>query len=504
MSERASFVVHPELAIGEIDPRLYGSFIEHMGRAIYGGIYDPDDPSADENGFRTDVLALVRELGIPVLRYPGGNFVSGYNWEDGIGLKDQRPTRLDLAWASVETNQFGLHEFMDWCEMAGTEPIMAVNLGTRGLDAARSLVEYCSHPMGTYWSDLRIRNGRVDPYDIKLWCLGNEMDGPWQIGHKTADEYGRLAAETGKAIRWVDPSIELVVCGSSNSSMPTFGSWEETVLEHTYETVDYISLHTYYTKSGRDTPNFLARSLDMDRYIETVVGICEAVKAKKRSKKTVNLCFDEWNVWYETRHSEPKPAPWQQAPAIAEGNYTLEEALVVGTMLISLMKHADRVKIGCQAQLVNVNAPIMTSAGKPAWRQTHYYPYLHAARYGQGVALDVRVKSPAYHDDEFESVPYLESVAVWNEDQESLAVFAVNRNVDSPLPIEGDVLAFPGYAVREHIVLTADDLSATNSQDDPTNVVPGTVDNACIDEHILKALLPPASWNVILLDKNVR
>lgn len=501
MAETARLTLHPELAIGEIDRRLYGSFVEHLGRCVYGGIYEPLHPSADENGFRTDVLNLVRDIGVPVVRYPGGNFVSAYNWEDGIGAKERRPRRLDLAWRTVETNQFGTDEFIDWCRAADTKPMLAVNLGTRGMDAARNLVEYCNHPEGTYWSDLRRQNGHEQPHDVKLWCLGNEMDGPWQIGHKTASAYGRLAADTAQAMRQVDPTIELVACGSSNSHMPTFASWEATVLEHTYELVDYISLHTYYGHTGENTPNFLAKSMDMDRFISSVVSVCDYVKAKTRSKKDVHLSFDEWNVWFHGRAPRREIEAWEVAPPHGEGDYTFEDALVVGSMLITLMKHADRVKIGCQAQLVNVIAPIMTASGGPAWRQTIFYPYLHAARYGQGVALDVRVKSPVYDDDEFGAVPYLDAVAVRDEAGGTLTIFAVNRDLKASLPIEVDARAFPRYRVQEQIVLTHRDLKAANTRENPANVVPASVVGATLEGGTLKAALAPASWNVIRIGR---
>ena len=501
MADKAVFTLHPELQIGAIDPRLYGSFIEHLGRAVYGGIYEPGHPAADANGFRRDVIDLIREINVPIVRYPGGNFLSGYNWEDGIGPKGQRPRRLELAWRTVETNEFGTDEFMDWCHAAGTEPMMAVNLGSRGLDAARTLLEYCNHPSGTYWSDLRRANGHEQPYAVKTWCLGNEMDGPWQIGHKTADEYGRIAAETAKAMRWVDPSVELVACGSSNRRMPTFASWEATVLDHTYEFVDFISLHTYYGNPDNDTPNFLAKSIDMDRFIDSVVSICDYVKAKKRSNKTVNLSFDEWNVWFHSRGADRVREPWQIAPPQLEDIYTFEDALLVGAMLISLIKHADRVKMACLAQLVNVIAPIMTEDGGPAWRQTIFYPYLHAAQYGQGAALRLNIQSPTYEDKEFDAVPYLEAVAVWNAEQESVTVFALNRDLSEALPIEVDARAFRGYRVVEHIAMTHSDLKAANTRQNPNNVVPATVSNARLDDGRLTALLAPASWNVIRLGK---
>ena len=276
----AKLVLDSAFALAPVPRRLFGSFVEHMGRCVYTGIYEPGHPTADEHGLRGDVLELTREIGPTVVRYPGGNFVSNYRWEDGIGPREQRPTRLDLAWHSIETNQFGLHEFVDWAEKVDTEVMMAVNLGTRGLQEACDLLEYTNHPGGTYWSDRRIANGAADRSTIKLWCLGNEMDGPWQVGHKTAAEYGRLANETGKAMRLIDSDIELVACGSSNSAMPTFGAWESRSSSYCYDTVDYISLHAYYEEKDDDTLTFLASAVNMDRFIEDVVATADAVRAR--------------------------------------------------------------------------------------------------------------------------------------------------------------------------------------------------------------------------------
>jgi alpha-L-arabinofuranosidase len=501
MSLSASLTLTQSRKIGDIDPRLYGSFIEHLGRAVYTGIFEPGHPSADAEGMRRDVIDLVRELGVTVVRYPGGNFVSGYNWEDGVGPKEQRPVRLDLAWFTRENNQFGTDEFMRWCAESRTTPMMAVNLGTRGIDAARNLVEYCNFPGGTYWSDLRKANGAADPYNVKLWCLGNEMDGPWQIGAKTADEYGRLACETAKTMKWIDPTIELVACGSSGSGMPTFGSWEETVLMHTYDHVEYVSLHTYYGNRDNDTPNFLARSLDMDRFISSVVATCDHVRARKRGSKLINLSFDEWNVWFHSNQLDREIPLWTFARPLLEDVYTLEDAVVVGCMLITLMRHADRVKVACLAQLVNVIAPIMTAPGGPAWRQTIFYPFMHAAIYGKGAALDVEVSSPSYPNKQFDQVPYLEAVATADHETNSATLFAVNRSLDEPLRITADARDFTGYRVVEHLVLTGSDKLAANTQDHPDAVAPKTGGDAHLDSGQLTATLPPLSWNVIRLQK---
>lgn len=501
MTLKASLTLAGSRKISDVDPRLYGSFIEHLGRAVYTGIYEPGHPAADEQGLRRDVIDLIRDLKVSVVRYPGGNFVSGYNWEDGIGPRDQRPVRLDLAWGTVENNQFGTDDFLRWCQQAGTEPMMAVNLGTRGIDAARWLVEYCNHRGGTAWSDLRRANGSPEPYGVKLWCLGNEMDGPWQIGRKTAEEYGRLACETAKTMKWVDPSIELVACGSSGRGMPTFPAWEETVLEHTYDHAEYISLHTYYGNRDNDTPNFLARTLDMDTFINVVTATCDHVKARKRSKKTIHLSFDEWNVWFHSNDQDRQQEPWQVAPPLLEDAYTLEDAVVVGLMLITLLRHADRVKIACLAQLVNVIAPIMTVKGGPAWRQTIYYPFLHAASYGRGEALDVAVQSPSYPNQEFDQVPYLDAVATRDPQSGAVTLFAVNRSLDEALYLDADARDFAGLRVLEHIVLSGPDKNAVNTKDHPNAVTPSANGDAALSAGQLTASLPPLSWNVIRLGK---
>lgn len=501
---KARIVIDNDYRIGDIDPRLYGSFIEHMGRAVYGGIHDPSHPTADENGFRGDVLDMVKALDVPFVRYPGGNFLSGYNWEDGVGPVRDRPARLDLAWTSTEPNTIGTNEFATWAKLAGAEVNMAVNLGTRGIDAARNLVEYCNHPGGTAWSDLRHRHGVDEPHRFRTWCLGNEMDGPWQIGHKTADEYGRLAAQSAAAMRGVDPTIELVACGSSNANMPTYPEWERTVLEHTFDHVDYISLHTYYGNKSDNLAGYLAKSLDMDRYIETIIGVCDFVAAKKRSRKRIDIAFDEWNVWHHTREqdeTETRNRPWQVAPHLAEEPYNLEDALVVGTMLLSLLRHADRVRIACLAQLVNVLAPISTVTGGGAWRQTIYWPFLHASRYGRGVALDVRVQAPTYATEEHDAVPLVDAIATIDDATETATIFAVNRSQEGPVALSGDLRELEGYRVAEHLVLEHPDPKARNTIDAPDTVSPHDRGDATLDTGTLDATLPKLSWNVIRLTR---
>ncbi|XID94047.1 alpha-N-arabinofuranosidase [Paenibacillaceae bacterium WGS1546] len=496
-SRKASMIVDKDFVISRIDDRLYGSFIEHLGRAVYGGIYEPGHPDADERGFRKDVLALIRRLRVPIVRYPGGNFVSGYDWKDGVGPRELRPKRLELAWRTVEPNAFGMNEFAEWSRAAGTEAMWAINLGTQGVDDARAIVEYANHPSGSYWSDLRVSHGYKQPHKFKTWCLGNEMDGPWQIGAKTAVEYGRIAAESAKVMKWVDPSIELVACGSSGKQMATYPEWEATVLDHTYEHVEFLSLHSYYGNADNDTPTFLGRSLEMEDFIRSVAATCDYVKAKKRSKKTMMLSFDEWNVWFHSNEADKKIEPWQIAPPQLEDIYTMEDALVVGCLLIALMKHSDRVRMACLAQLVNVIAPIMTENGGRAWAQTIYYPYLHASVYGRGQALVPLVQSPKYDTKQLSDVPYLESIAVHNDVSGEVTVFAVNRDLDHELPLDIDLRSFGACEVVEHLVLAHDDLKATNTAVDPDRVAPHAGGDATADGAGIRATLKPASWNVV-------
>ena len=377
----------------------------------------------------------------------------------------------------------------------------AINLGTRGADAARNVVEYANHPGGSYWSDLRKKNGEADPLGIRVWCLGNEMDGPWQMGHKTAFEYGRAAAEAGRVMKWVDPTIELVACGSSSHQMPTYGAWEYEMLTECYEQVDYVSLHRYYGNPTGDTPGFLARAMDLDDFISEVVSICDAVRGKKHAKKQINLSFDEWNVWYHSTEQDKeiwKRDKWNRALPLLEDVYNFEDALLCGTILITFLKHADRVKIACLAQLVNVIAPILTRNGGGAWAQTIYWPMLHASAYGRGTALRPLVSSPAYDCKDYEQVPYVDAAATLAEDG-SVTIFAVNRSLEEPFELDGDLRAFGNLRLAEHILLHHDDVKAVNTEENPDNVAPTAGPGGTLDGGRLSVTLPAASWNVIRL-----
>ena len=509
---RRSFVLlDRDFTIGATDRRLFGAFIEHLGRCVYGGIFEPGHPTADAQGFRQDVMALVRELAPTIMRYPGGNFVSGYNWEDGVGPVENRPRRLDYAWFSTEPNTFGTNEFIDWCRMAGIEPMLAVNLGTRGPQDAGHFLEYCNFPGGTALSDLRRRHGWEKPHSVKFWCLGNEMDGPWQTGAKTAAEYGRIAAEAAKIMKWVDGSIELAACGSSGRRMPSFGAWEDTVLEHTFDHVDWISLHTYLNNYADDTPAFLASPDLMDSFIEEVVAIADAVAARRRSRKRIMLSFDEWNVWYRTRRPRAariKPG-WPVAPSILEEAYDMQDALAFGGAVISLLNHADRVRCACLAQLVNVIAPIMTETGGGAWRQTIFWPFADFSNHGRGEVLRARIESetydtayldPAGPDDHTLSpvndVPFLKLAAV-HAGGGCLNVFALNRDLANPLRLEMEARSFPTLALRGAATLHHANLRAGNTAGAPDTVRPAALSGVAVTGTRVTAELPPASWNVL-------
>lgn len=479
--------------VSDIDNRLYGSFIEHLGRAVYNGIYEPGHETADDMGFRQDVLNIIKEMNVPLVRYPGGNFVSGYHWEDGTGDKSKRPRRMELAWSSIETNEVGIDEFQEWAKRVGTEIMMAVNLGTRGPEEAGNVVEYCNAVTDTYYANMRRENGFEEPFGIRTWCLGNEMDGPWQIGHKTPQEYARIACEAAKIMKWTDDSIELVACGSSHIGMETFGEWEETVLREAYDHIDYLSLHNYYGNPDNDTESYLGCSLNMKSFIETVVGICDKVKAEKGSEKDIHLSFDEWNVWFHSQEQDKEIPKWQVAPPLLEDIYNMEDALVVGCLLNTLINHSDRVKIACLAQLVNVIAPIMTVTGSKVWLQTIFYPYLYACRYGRGSALKVNVECEKYDVKSLQNIPYLDASSVWNEEKKELTVFIVNRHLEKAIEVDLAMEGFENLSCVEHKILNHSDLKAANSPEKPEEVAPK--EGSGIKEG--KLVLEPHSYNMI-------
>ncbi|MCH5252034.1 MAG: alpha-N-arabinofuranosidase [Lachnospiraceae bacterium] len=494
---KAEIQVNKEKVISEIDNRLYGSFIEHLGRAVYHGIYEPNHETADDMGFRQDVLDTVREMEVPLVRYPGGNFVSGYHWEDGTGDRAKRPKRMELAWSSVETNEVGIDEFQEWAKRVGTDIMMAVNLGTRGPEEAGNVVEYCNSRTDTHFANMRRENGFEEPFGIRTWCLGNEMDGPWQIGHKTPKEYARTACEAAKIMKWTDETIELVACGSSHQNMETFGEWEETVLREAYEHIDYLSMHEYYGNPDNDTPGYLGCSIDMDNFITKVATICDKIKKEKGSDKDIYLSFDEWNVWFHSQEQDKKVPRWQIAPPLLEDIYNMEDALVVGCLLNTLINHADRVKIACLAQLVNVIAPIMTVNGGKMWLQTIFYPYMYACRYGRGKAMKTEVACDTYSAGGKEAIPYVDCSVVWNEEKDGVTIFVVNRNLKDAVETSFSLAGFEDYKMIEHKVLDHEDMKAVNSPEKPDTVVPREgvgMENGTVT-------LEPHSYHMIRLKK---
>jgi alpha-L-arabinofuranosidase len=500
VSIRVSFAVDPAYKIAPVNRRTFGSFVEHMGRCVYTGIYEPEHPAADEDGFRRDVLELIRELGVAVVRYPGGNFVSNYRWEDGVGPRERRPRRLDLAWGSTETNQFGLDEFMRWTAKAGVEPMIAMNLGTRGVQDALDLLEYANVPRGTKLSDLRVANGADRPHGIRMWCLGNELDGPWQVGHKTAHEYGRLAIETARAMRLVSPDIELVACGSSSSSMPTFGAWEREVLELAYEEVDYISCHAYYDPGAGDLATFLASAVDMDHFVSTVAAIADQVGHQLHNPKRINISFDEWNVWSIGRYQGVgRVQGWPVAPRIIEDEYTVADAVVVGNLLISLLRHSDRVTAACLAQLVNVIAPIRTEPGGASWRQAIFHPFALTSRHAAGDVLRIEPTTPSYETTKYGPVPFVDAVATHDVESRQTVLFVVNRSIDQAVELDADVRGVRAGAMVEALTLADRDVQATNTEERPNRVIPRVLDGATLTDGSLHAVLPPVSWSMLRL-----
>ena len=497
----AHLTIDPAFTIAPVNRRTFGTFVEHMGRCVYTGIYEPGHATADEDGFRKDVLELTRELGVSVVRYPGGNFVSGFRWEDSVGPRAERPRRLDLAWHSVETNEFGLDEFSRWCAKAGVEPMMAINLGTRGVQEALDLLEYANHPGGTALSDLREQHGAA-PYGIKLWCLGNELDGPWQVGHKTPTEYGRLAAETARAMRMIDKDLELVACGSSSSRMPLFGTWERDVLRETYEFVEYISCHAYYGNDDGDTASFLASAVNMDHFIDSVVATADHVGAELKSSKKIGISFDEWNVWYgdRSRRTDGPADQWEVAPRRIEDEYNVTDAVVLGNLLISLLRHSDRVGVACLAQLANVIAPIMTEPGGAAWRQPTFHPFAITSRLAAGQVLRIETDSPLVSTAKYGDVPAVDAVATYDDGK--IALFAVNRSSEGPVEVTVDLTRAGVTSLDEAVIVHDEDPLATNSAAHPDRVTAQPFESARLADGKLTITLPAISWTALSLSTN--
>ena len=497
--KKARLTIDKEFTISQIDDKVFSSFVEPLGRCIYGGIYEPGHPKADEKGFRLDVLELTKALNVTANRFPGGNFIADYRWEDGVGPKELRPRRPELAWQSIEPNTFGLNEMVEWSKLNGSDILMTVNLGTRGIEQALDLLEYCNFKGGTHYSDMRISHGYKEPHGFKYWCLSNETDGIWQIGQKTGYENGRLARETSKAMKLLDNSIKTVLAGSSAPSQDTFPVFDAESLDQAYEFVDYLSVHSYLSNPENDTSNYLAKSLTTDAFFKSVIATCDYIKAKHRSDKTMMISFDEYNTW--NKHSKERfENPWTFAPPLLEQNYALEDAVVLGGLLITILKYTDRIKIACLSELVNCISHIRTENGGSCWTLPPYYTFLHFSKYARGTALQPKVDSPKYDSQQFTDVPYVDAIATMDMD-ENITVFAINRNLEDSMILETEMRGFENYNVAEHIILEGADPKDTNTKDNPNKVMPHSSGNAAIEDGKVQATLPKLSWNVIRLTK---
>ena len=492
-TSKAQVLLDTNRTIAPISPLLFGGFAEHMGRCIYEGIYDPQSPHADGNGLRKDVLEALRDQAYSVIRYPGGNFLSGYNWLDGVGPKEQRPRRRELAWQSVETNQFGTNEFMEFCTAINAAPMLAVNMGTGTIQSASDLVEYCNVAGGTYWSDLRASHGAREPHNVRYWCVGNEMDGPWQIGHLDAVAYGNKALEAAKMMKWQDPTIKTVLCGSSNDRMETYPEWDRTALEIAWEAMDYHSMHYYAGNWDGDTTSYLASAVLFERFVDTLEGTLRYVKAKRRSKHDVYLSWDEWQVWYK---GDPMEGNWEEAPHLAEEIYNLEDALVVAQWLNVFLRKSYVLKIACVAQIVNVISWMHTRKDG-LLKYPSYYVFKLVSNLARGAALDVHVKAPIVETERYDAVPTLDVSGSYDAENQKGAIFLVNRSqTDTVLT---DLIWQDGKTIQidQAWQLAGKDPKETNSWENPNQLVANAIPVPVVDAGRATLELPPLSFTVL-------
>jgi alpha-L-arabinofuranosidase len=488
--EKTRIVLDPAYTISHVDPRVFGGFLEHMGRAVYEGVFDPKSGSADGDGFRKDTLGALQTLRMTAMRYPGGNFASGYHWMDGIGPKNQRPTVRELAWQSIEPNQFGTDEFTKMARLMNWTPMFTVNLGTGTPEEARNWVEYCNSPVGSRYANLRAENGSVEPHNVKLWCLGNEMDGPWQLGHVPADQYAIRAQQAAKLMKDTDPTIETVACGSCTITLPTYMDWDRTILEYIGPFADYISLHRYAGNPKGDTSDYLAVTNSIDQQIEEMDAVCRFVQAKTRSKKRHYLCFDEWNVWYRTMNPENTNGRGKFAPPLIEEHYNLEDALVVAGFLNSFIRHADTVKIANIAQIVNVIAPILTR-GDEMLLQSIYYPFAMFACRRDGIAIQPAVTGPGYESPSYGRVNYIDTSAILGDGR--LHTFLVNRSISEPAEVEVDHASGKIIAVESAEILCGTNPNTINTYEHPNAVCSRPLSTVKVDNGKASISLPPLS-----------
>jgi alpha-N-arabinofuranosidase len=482
--------LHHDYAIGPVDPRMFGGFLEHLGRAVYHGMFQPDSIHADEAGFRKDVLEVLREMRMTAMRYPGGNFASGYHWQDGIGPRATRPTVHELAWQSIEPNHIGTDEYLKLTRTMNWLPMLTVNLGTGTAEEARNWLEYCNGPIGTKYANLRAANGSDKPYGVKLWCLGNEMDGPWQLGHVPADQYAIRAQQAAKLMKDTDPGIELIASGSCVITLPTYMEWDRTVLEYIGDLADYVSLHRYVGNPGDNTADYLAVTNSIDQQIEEMDAACRYVQAHLRSKKRHYLCFDEWNVWYRTMNPEHSNGRGQFAPHLLEEEYNLEDALVVAGFLNSFIRHADVVKIANLAQIVNVIAPIQTR-GDDLLLHTIYYPFVMYTTRREGVSLQPVVKGPGYTSRTYGDVSTVDTSAILGDGV--LHVFLINRSLDETAPVTMSFVGRRLEGVESAEMVAGPNAKACNTYEQPQNVRSQPFKAVQLQNGKAMAELPPLS-----------
>ena len=526
--------LHPRYRIGDISPRLFGAFLEPIGSMVNGSMYNPKHPTADSQGFRRDFIEGLRDAGLPCVRLPGGNFVSGWNWKDSIGPMAERKARLDTAWFQYVPNDVGHDEYLQWAEKCGAEAMYTVNLGTGTLQDAMDVVEYTNHEGGTYWSDLRKKNGREKPYGVKTWYLGNEMDGPWQIASYQKDPraYGVLAHETSKVMKWVSPGIETVACVSSSPFLNHYPDWDRQVLEQCYETVDYISLHHYHSAPVGHVGALMAGYQAFEDYIRTEIALCDYIKTQKRVKKQMMLSLDEFAASYRpangaslgtggrqhdlnfysfdpgrtyVRHDPDDWSTRRMFPKAGE----MPRALATASIMLTMLRHADRVKIGCSTSGLS---QLCQTDREHVWKGAAYYPFTQLLRYGKGVSLQAPVECETYDvegyaiDDMnqyagFEKVQYVQAAATLQEENGEMTVFLVNADQTEAHELAMDVRAFEGWKLKEHVTLFTEDIDAYNDFDQPECIVPRQVSDTCMDGGRVTAVLPPMSWNMIRFEK---
>ena len=492
----ASVRFDTENLVGEIAPTIFGGFAEHMGRCIYGGIYDPESPQADERGFRIDVLAALREQRYTVLRYPGGNFVSGYHWRDGIGPRDQRPRRRELAWRQIETNQFGTDEFIAFCRELKVEPMLAVNLGTGTIQEAGELVEYCNAPVGTEIADLRAKSGNPKPYGVKYWCLGNEMDGPWQIGGLDAIDYAKKAREAAKIMKWQDPSIQTILCGSSGPWMKTFPDWDRTALETCWEHSNWLALHNYATNWENDTISFLGYAVEFEKHIDTLARLLRETKQKLGAKNDIYLSQDEWNVWYKDRTMD---GGWTVGPKLCEETYNLEDVLVCAQWLNVFLRRCDVLRMACLAQIVNTIAPLKTTR-EALLKEATYYAFLMYSKHARGKSIRPQVESERIATKRFGDVPMLDAAGTIDQASGTAQVYLVHRGQTETLRTD---IAFEGTLAPTGVVEAEQiwglDPKTANTFERPDVVVPRAVGAMPLRDGRVSIKLPPLSLTRIQL-----